>query len=86
MADPNRLGVDVAGLLCLVIAIIDIVDVLSRDKTDVFGVTIGLQVEWGLWMVAISSATLAATATVVAVQGAKGDPQDIQTVTIKGER
>ena len=61
-------GVAVAGLPCLVIAIIDIVDVLSRDTTDVFGVTIRLQVEWGLWMVAISSAALFATAWVVAVQ------------------
>ena len=48
-------GVAVAGLLCLVIAIIDIADIRSRSMPDVFGVTIRLQVEWGLWMVAICS-------------------------------
>lgn len=64
-------SVSVVGLLCLLIAITDIADILSAPKTDIFGVTIGVQVEWGLWMVAISSAALFVTATVVAVQVGK---------------
>ena len=65
---PIAWSVSVVGLLCLLIAITDIADVLSAPTTDIFGVTIGVQVEWGLWMVAISSAALFVTATVVAVQ------------------
>ncbi len=62
------MGVSLAGLLCLVTAINDISNVLSAPTTDLFGVTIRVQVEWGLWMVAISSAALFVTAWVVAVQ------------------
>ncbi len=65
---PIAWSVSVVGLLCLLIAITDIADILSAPTTDIFGVTIGAQVEWGLWMVAISSAALFVTATVVAVQ------------------
>ncbi len=64
---PIAWSVAVLGLLCLLIAITDIADVLSAPTTD-FGVTIRAQVEWGLWMVAISSAALLVTASVVAVQ------------------
>jgi galactitol-specific phosphotransferase system IIC component len=67
---PIARGVAVAGPVCLVTAIIDIVDVLSRTTT-VLEVTIRMRVEWGLWMVAISSAALFATAWVVAVQVGK---------------
>ncbi len=63
---PIAWGVSVLGLLCLLIAITDIGDVLSAPTTD-FGATIRAQVEWGLWTVAISSAVLFVTATVVAV-------------------
>jgi hypothetical protein len=65
---PIAWSVSVVGLLCLLIAITDIADVLSAPTTDIFGATIRAQVEWGLWMVAISSAALFVTATVVAVQ------------------
>lgn len=65
---PIAWSVSVVGLLCLLIAITDIADVLSAPTTDVFGVTMRAQVEWGLWMVAISSVALFVTATVVAVQ------------------
>ena len=65
---PIAWSVSVVGLLCLLIAITDIADVLSAPATDIFGATIGVQVEWGLWLVAISSAALFVTATVVAVQ------------------
>jgi hypothetical protein len=68
-------AVSIAGLLCLIIAIIDIHHVLSMTATDVFGVTIRVQVEWGLWMVAISSAALFATALVVAVQVGRANRQ-----------
>ncbi len=67
-AAPIAGVVSVAGLACLVVAIIDIVHILSAPTTDIFGVTIGVQVEWGLWMVAISSAALFVTAWVIAVQ------------------
>jgi hypothetical protein len=64
---PIAWSVAVLGLLCLLIAITDIADVLSTPTTD-FGVTTQAQVEWGLWTVAISSAALFVTASVVAVQ------------------
>ncbi len=65
---PIAWSVSVVGLLCLLIAITDIAEILSAPTTDIFGVTIRAQVEWGLWMVAISSAALFVTATVVAVK------------------
>ena len=65
---PIAWSVSVVGLLCLFIAITDIADILSAPTTDFFGVTTGVQVDWGLWMVAISSAALFVTASVVAVQ------------------
>lgn len=57
----------VAGLVCLIVAIMDIFEVTSR-KAEFFGKTIGAQVGWGLWMVAIASAVLTITAVVVATQ------------------
>ncbi len=65
---PIAWSVSALGLLCLLIAITDIADVLSAPTNDFFGVTVRVQVEWGLWMVAISSAALFVTASVVAVQ------------------
>ena len=68
---PTARGVAVAGLACLGIAINDISKILSTPVADFFGVTIRAQVDWGLWMVAISSAALFVTAAVVAVQVGK---------------
>ncbi len=65
---PIAWSVSVVGLLCLLIAITDIADVLSVPTTDICGAIIRVQVEWGLWTVAISSAALFVTATVVAIQ------------------
>jgi len=53
----------VAALVCLLIAIISIVNVTSNSHQFV-----GLQVEWGLWLVAISAVVLCATASVAAAQ------------------
>ncbi len=65
---PIAWSVSVVGLLCLLIAITDIAEILSPPTTDLSGVTTRVQVEWGLWLVAISSAALFVTASVVAVQ------------------
>ncbi len=56
-----------AGVICLVISIASIMDVMSQT-TEVFDRTIGIQVGWGLWLVAISSATLFLTGLTVAKQ------------------
>ncbi len=53
----------VAGLVSLLIAIISIVNVISTSHQ-----LVGLQVEWGLWVVAISSVVLCVTASVAAAQ------------------
>ena len=81
MAGPHRSERSLAGLLCLVIAIIDIVHILSTPTADFFGVTIRAQVDWGLWMLAISSAALFVTARVLAVQVAKAIRQAANTMS-----
>ena len=53
----------VAGLICLVIAVIDIHQVATAGEQ--------VQIGWGLWMVAICSAALCVTAAVVAMQVGK---------------
>lgn len=53
------------GVVCLVIAIVDIMDVASRT-TELFGREVGAQVGWGLWMAALSAAALCLTASTVA--------------------
>jgi hypothetical protein len=57
----------VVGVVCLVIAIVDIMN-LSSNTTELFGETIGVQIGWGLWLMAISSAVLCLTSTTVAKQ------------------
>lgn len=56
-----------AGLVAAIVAVADIFEVTSR-KTELFGNSIGAQVGWGLWMVAIASVVLVATSIVVATQ------------------
>ena len=53
----------IAGLICLVIAVIDIHQVATAGEQ--------VQIGWGLWMVAICSAALCITAAVVAMQVGK---------------
>ena len=53
----------IAGLICLVIAVIDIHRVTTAGEL--------VQIGWGLWMVAICSAALCITAAVVAMQVGK---------------
>jgi hypothetical protein len=53
----------VAGLVCLLIAIISIVNVTSTSHQ-----LVGLQVEWGLWLVAICAVVLCVTGSVAAAQ------------------
>lgn len=52
-------------MICLGIAIYDIMDV-SSHTAEFFGETIGVQIGWGLWLVVISSAILFLTSTTVA--------------------
>jgi len=59
-----------AGVLGAGIGTLDIIDVFSRSA-EFFGETIRPDVAWGLWLVLISSVTLIATATIVAVQARK---------------
>ena len=63
-------AVIVAGVGCLAIALVFIVRIIGVSN-NLFETTIAVQVDWGLWMVAISSAVLCVTATVVAVQVGK---------------
>ena len=53
----------IAGLICLVIAVIDIRQVATGGEQ--------VQIGWGLWMVAVCSAALSITAAVVAMQVGK---------------
>lgn len=53
------------SVICLGIAIYDIMNV-SSHTAEFFGETIGIQIGWGLWLVAISSAILFLTSTTVA--------------------
>ncbi len=56
----------IAGLVCLVIAVIDIHEVVTASH-QYFGV----QIEWGLWLVTVCSVVLCATGSVVALQVSK---------------
>ncbi|MFV9431595.1 MULTISPECIES: DUF2510 domain-containing protein [Rhodococcus] len=60
------LGV-IAGVICLVISLVDIMDVSSMS-TEVFDRTVGVQIGWGLWLTALSSAALCLTGLTVARQ------------------
>lgn len=53
------------SVICLGIALYDIMNV-SSHTADFFGETIGIQIGWGLWLVAISSVILFLTSTTVA--------------------
>lgn len=55
----------VVSVVCLGIAIYDIMNV-SSHTAKFFGETIGIQIGWGLWLVAISSVILFLTSTTVA--------------------
>ncbi len=74
-AVPLTWAVVVAGVGCLTIAVVFIVRITGASN-DLFGTTIAVQVDWGLWMVAISSVALCVTATVVAVQVGKVNEDD----------
>ncbi len=68
------IGAATAGVVGAGIGTLDIIDVFSRSA-EFFGETIRPEVAWGLWLVLISSVTLIATATIVAVQaGNKSEP------------
>jgi len=71
-AVPMAWAVLVAGVGCLAIAVVFIVRIFGASN-DLFGTTIAVQVDWGLWMVAISSAVLCVTSAVVAVQIGKAN-------------
>ncbi len=67
----------IAGLVCLVIAVIDIHDVVSASQH-----WFGVHVEWGLWLVAVSSVALCVTGSVVALQvGAVSEGSEAWTRT-----
>lgn len=53
------------SVICLGIALYDIMNV-SSHTAEFFGETIGIQIGWGLWLVAIASAILLLTSTTVA--------------------
>lgn len=63
------LGVAI-GVVCLVTSIVDIVDIVdvSSMTTEVFDRTVGVQIGWGLWLTALSSAVLCLTGLTVAKQ------------------
>jgi hypothetical protein len=69
-AVPLACGVFVAGVACLALAVINIIRFTSIS-TEVFGATFGLQIGWGLWLVALSSAVLSAAMGIMAVQVGK---------------
>jgi len=74
-AVPLTWAVVVAGVGCLTIAVVFIVRITGASNA-LFGTAIAVQVDWGLWMVAISSVALCVTATVVAVQVGKVNEDD----------
>ncbi|WP_280397403.1 hypothetical protein [Nocardia carnea] len=55
-----------AALICLIVAMVDIGEIL-RGRSDGGG-EVGLQVGWGLWLVALSAAVLCLTSTMVAAR------------------
>ncbi|MFD6860322.1 DUF2510 domain-containing protein [Rhodococcus sp. NPDC060090] len=57
-----RWGTPVVGVICLVIAIVDIMN-LTSVTGEFFGETVGVQIGWGLWLLLISSAALCLTSS-----------------------
>jgi len=79
-AVPVAWGVFIAGVASLAVAVINIIRFMSTP-TEVFGAIFGVQVGWGLWLVALSSLVLSLAAAIVAVkvgkdgtQGSKSSP------------
>jgi len=58
------------GLLAFIFAVVDVYQISSR-KTEVFGMVVGFEVGWGLWLVLISALVLAFTAVIAAFQASK---------------
>jgi hypothetical protein len=70
-AVPIAWAVAVTGVACLAYAVPFLIRILTLPKADVFGVHLGAQAGWGLWLLALSSAVLCGTAAVVASQIAR---------------
>lgn len=58
------------SVVCLSISIYDIMNVTAHTA-EFFGETIGVQIGWGLWLVALSSVVLLLTSTTVSQQHKK---------------
>ncbi|MFI5508968.1 DUF732 domain-containing protein [Mycobacterium sp. NPDC051804] len=70
-AVPLAWSVAVAAVACLTFGLTILIRLLAAPKTDLFGITIGPAVGWGLWLLTLSSAVLCATASIVAMQNAR---------------
>lgn len=58
----------VAGIACLTFALPTLIRILTIPREHFFGIPIGAEVGWGLWLLAFSSAVLCVTASIVATQ------------------
>jgi len=68
---PLAWSVAVAGVACLTFGLTILIRLLAAPKTNLFGITIGPAIGWGLWLLTLSSAVLCVTASIVATQNAK---------------
>jgi hypothetical protein len=70
-AVPVAWGVAVAGVACLTIALPVLIRFMTVPKESFFGLPVGPEVGWGLWLLTVSAAMLCVTASIVATQIAK---------------
>ncbi|CAN5348639.1 hypothetical protein BH09ACT8_BH09ACT8_30880 [soil metagenome] len=68
---PIAWAVAVTGSGCFVYSVPFLIKILTIPTQHVLGIPIGAGVGWGLWLLAISSAALCVTATILATQIAK---------------
>jgi hypothetical protein len=70
-AVPVAWAVTVAGVACLTIALPVVIRLLTSPKESFFGLPLGPEVGWGLWLLTVSSAVPCVTAAMVATEIAK---------------
>lgn len=67
-AVPLAWATAVAGVACVSYAVPFLIRVMTLPKASFFGVPVGAEVGWGLWLLALSSAVMCVAASIVATR------------------
>jgi hypothetical protein len=70
-AVPLAWVVAVAGVTCVTYAVPGLIRIMTLPKASFFGIPVGAEVGWGLWLLAFSSMALCVAASIVATRVAR---------------